>query len=163
MIGHVDLLQALQDLHCVVHIHDPLDVAPSSVCGADYSWDDGMRTLAYEVNSGTNVKHVFTGNQEILQEDATRLLLAVQKDVILSRSDLQSAYYILDVWFVQLYNVAYQALILSGPRNLIPDRHTQGIRKETLVYQDLSLTSTMSCFVICMGMAKPAIAASATS
>jgi hypothetical protein len=163
LIGRVDPLQALQDVHHFVRIHDPLDVAPSSVCGTDYSWNDGMRTLAYEVNSGTNVKHVFTGNQEILQEDATRLLLAVQKDVILSRSDLQSAYYILDVWFIQLYYVAYQALILLGPRNLILDRRTQGIRKETLIYQDLSWTSRMSCFVICMGMAKSAIATSATS
>lgn len=56
------------------------------------SWDDGMQTLTYEVNDGARVKHIFTGNHEGLQEDATSLLLAVQKDVILSRSDLHSMY-----------------------------------------------------------------------
>jgi hypothetical protein len=49
-----------------------------------------MRNLTYQVNSGVSVQHVFTGNQEILQQDATKLLLDIQKDVILSRSDLHS-------------------------------------------------------------------------
>lgn len=51
-----------------------------------------MRNLTYQVNSGVRVQHVFTGNQEILQQDATKLLLDIQKDVILSRSDLHSMY-----------------------------------------------------------------------
>ncbi|KAG2364305.1 hypothetical protein BDR07DRAFT_1279993, partial [Suillus spraguei] len=71
----------------------PLDYAPSSVGKIDSSWDDMMRNLTYQVNSGVRVQHVFTGNQEILQQDATKLLLNIQKDVILSRSDLHSPYF----------------------------------------------------------------------
>jgi hypothetical protein len=52
-----------------------------------------MRNLTYQVNNGVRVQHVFTGNQEILQRDATKLLLDIQKDVILSRSDLHSPYF----------------------------------------------------------------------
>ncbi|KAG2092318.1 uncharacterized protein F5147DRAFT_532461, partial [Suillus discolor] len=70
----------------------PLDCAPSSVGKIDSSWDDTMRNLTYQVNSGVRVQHVFTGNQEVLQQDATKLLPDIQKDVILSRSDLHSMY-----------------------------------------------------------------------
>ncbi|KAG2141857.1 hypothetical protein DEU56DRAFT_268405 [Suillus clintonianus] len=92
LICHVDPLQAVRGLQRL-RIWDPLDDAPSSVGKFDCSWDDKMRTLTYEVNSGVRVQHVFTGNQEILQQDATKLLLDVQKDVILSRNDLHSPYF----------------------------------------------------------------------
>ncbi|KAG2046897.1 hypothetical protein BDR06DRAFT_144182 [Suillus hirtellus] len=92
LICHIDPLQALRGPHHRLPIRDPLDCAPSSVGKIDSSWDDTMRNLTYQVNSGVRVQHVFTGNQEILQQDATKLLLAIQKDVILSRSDLHSMY-----------------------------------------------------------------------
>ncbi|KAG1747776.1 uncharacterized protein EDB91DRAFT_1114795 [Suillus paluster] len=92
-ICHVDPLQALRELHHLLPIGDPLDDAPSSIGKIDSSWDDRMRTLTYQVNSGARVQHIFTGNQEILQQDATKLLLDIQKDVILSRSDLHSPYF----------------------------------------------------------------------
>lgn len=90
LIGHVDPLLALRDPQHSLPITDPLDVMPSSLGKTIDSWDDGMRTLTYEIGEGVRAKHVFTGNQEILQEGATRLLHAVQEDVILSRSDLHS-------------------------------------------------------------------------
>ncbi|KAG0704566.1 hypothetical protein DFH29DRAFT_910904 [Suillus ampliporus] len=99
VIYHGDPLQALRGLHHLLPIYDPVDDAPSSVGKIDSSWDDRMRTLTYEVNSGAKVQHVFTGNQEILQQDATQLLLDIQKDVILSRSDLNSPYF---TWFTKL-------------------------------------------------------------
>lgn len=93
LICHIDPLQALRGPHHRLPIRDPLDYAPSSVGKIDSSWDDMMRNLTYEVNTSVRVQHVFTGNQEILQEDATKLLLDIQKDVILSRSDLHSPYF----------------------------------------------------------------------
>ncbi|KAG2143760.1 uncharacterized protein EDB93DRAFT_1154582 [Suillus bovinus] len=93
LICHIDPLQALRGPHHRLPIRDPLDYAPSSVGKIDTSWDDMMRNLTYQVNSGVRVQHVFTGNQEILQQDATKLLLDIQKDVILSRSDLHSPYF----------------------------------------------------------------------
>lgn len=93
LICHTDPLQALRGPHHCLPIRDPLDYAPSSVGKIDTFWDDMMRNLTYQVNSGVRVQHVFTGNQEILQQDATKLLLDVQKDVILSRSDLHSPYF----------------------------------------------------------------------
>lgn len=93
LICHIDPLQALRGPHHRLPIRDPLDCAPSSVGKIDSSWDDTMRNLTYQVNSGVRVQHVFTGNQEILQQDATKLLLDIQKDVILSRSDLHSPYF----------------------------------------------------------------------
>lgn len=93
LICHVDSLQALRGPYHLLPIRDPLDYAPSSIGKFDSSWDDMMRTLTYEVNSGVKVQHVFTGNQEILQQDATKLLRHIQKDVILSRSDLHSPYF----------------------------------------------------------------------
>ncbi|KAG1845900.1 hypothetical protein DFJ58DRAFT_800196 [Suillus subalutaceus] len=93
LICHTDPLQALRGPHHRLPIRDPLDYAPSSVGKMDSTWDDMMRNLTYQVNSGVRVQHVFTGNQEILQQDATKLLLDVQKDVILSRSDLHSPYF----------------------------------------------------------------------
>lgn len=93
LICHIDPLQALRGPHHRLPIRDPLDYAPSSVGKIDSSWDDTMRNLTYQVNSGVRVQHVFTGNQEILQQDATKLLLDIQKDVILSRNDLHSPYF----------------------------------------------------------------------
>lgn len=93
LIRHIDPLQALRGPHHRLPIQDPLDYAPSSVGKIDSSWDDMMRNLTYQVNSGVRVQHVFTGNQEILQQDATKLLLDIQKDVILSRDDLHSPYF----------------------------------------------------------------------
>lgn len=93
LICHIDPLQALRGPHHRLPIRDPLDSAPLSVGKIDSSWDDMMRNLTYQVNSGVRVQHVFTGNQEILQQDATKLLLDIQKDVILSRSDLHSPYF----------------------------------------------------------------------
>lgn len=93
LICHIDPLQALRGPHHRLPIRDPLDSAPLSVGKIESSWDDMMRNLTYQVNSGVRVQHVFTGNQEILQQDATKLLLDIQKDVILSRSDLHSPYF----------------------------------------------------------------------
>ncbi|KAG1897170.1 uncharacterized protein F5891DRAFT_1050741 [Suillus fuscotomentosus] len=80
LICHIDPLQALRGPHHRLPIRDPLDCAPSSV------------GKLIPLNSGVRVQHVFTGNQEMLQQDATKLLLDIQKDVILSRSDLHSMY-----------------------------------------------------------------------
>lgn len=93
LICHIDPLHALRGPYHRLPIRDPIDSAPLSVGKIDSSWDDMMRNLTYQVNSGVRVQHVFTGNQEILQQDATQLLLNIQKDVILSRSDLHSPYF----------------------------------------------------------------------
>ncbi|KAG2346028.1 hypothetical protein BDR05DRAFT_960339 [Suillus weaverae] len=93
LIYHIDPLEALRGPHHRLPIRDPLDYAPASVGRIDSSWDNMMRNLSYQVNSGVRAQHVFTGNQKILQQDATKLLLDIQKDIILSRSDLHSPYF----------------------------------------------------------------------
>lgn len=93
LICPIDSLQALRGPYHCLPIRDPIDSAPLSVGKIDSTWDDMMRNLTYQVNSGVRVHHVFTGNQGILQQDATILLLKIQNDVILSRSDLHSPYF----------------------------------------------------------------------
>lgn len=49
-----------------------------------------MQSWNYGVKGGVTLCHVFTGNQEHLQEDATALLERVQREVVLRKEDRSS-------------------------------------------------------------------------
>jgi len=49
-----------------------------------------MQSWIYGVKDGVTLCHVFTGNQEHLQEDATALLERIQSEVLLRKEDPSS-------------------------------------------------------------------------
>ncbi|KAG9308048.1 hypothetical protein JVU11DRAFT_12615 [Chiua virens] len=91
--GKVDPLSSLRDPHRSSTLVRPTNHIPSVVDSDSTTWDDGMQSWLYAVNGGVTVSHVFTGNQEHLQEDATVLLERIQCEVLLRREDNFSPYF----------------------------------------------------------------------
>lgn len=53
-------------------------------------WDNGMQSYRYCISDGASVYHIFTGNQEHLQGEATELLAEMQCHLLLARQDMSS-------------------------------------------------------------------------
>ncbi|KAF9224259.1 hypothetical protein BS17DRAFT_105572 [Gyrodon lividus] len=91
--GKIDPLSKLRDSHHSHILTHPVDNPPSFLQSTKRSWDDGMQSWTYLVNYGVSLQHVFTGNQENIQTEATALLEGIQCDVLLSKEDPSSPYF----------------------------------------------------------------------
>ncbi|KAF8141332.1 hypothetical protein EV363DRAFT_1391802 [Boletus edulis] len=91
--GKVDPLSSLRDPHQSSTLIRPTNDIPSVVVPDSVAWDDGMQSWIYSVKNGVTLCHVFTGNQEHLQEDATALLEKIQCEVLLRKEDFSSPYF----------------------------------------------------------------------
>lgn len=70
----------------------PTNDIPSVVVSDSTTWDDGMQSWIYNVKDAVMLRHVFTGNQEHLQEDSTALLERIQCEVLLPREGPSSEF-----------------------------------------------------------------------
>ncbi|KAF8550734.1 hypothetical protein OG21DRAFT_1513652 [Imleria badia] len=91
--GKIDSLSSLRDPYQSNTLIRPTNDAPSVVVCDSITWDDGMQSWIYSVKNGVILCHVFTGNQEHLQEDATALLMRIQCDILLRKDDPPSPYF----------------------------------------------------------------------
>ncbi|KAG6381858.1 hypothetical protein JVT61DRAFT_472 [Boletus reticuloceps] len=91
--GKVDPLSSLRDPHQSSTLIRPTNNIPSVVVPDSIAWDDGMQSWIYSVKNGVTLCHIFTGNQEHLQEDATALLEKIQCEVLLRKEDPSSPYF----------------------------------------------------------------------
>ncbi|KAF8839374.1 hypothetical protein BDN67DRAFT_1070101 [Paxillus ammoniavirescens] len=91
--GKIDPLWELRDPHHSHFLTYPTVNVPSFLQYNERSWDDGMQAWTYLVKNGVSLRHVFTGNQENLQIEATTLLERIQCDVLLKKEDPSSPYF----------------------------------------------------------------------
>lgn len=86
-------LESVRDPQQTLPMILPLDVYPASVEPSAIMWQDGMRTLSYNIkkDEGIIVKHIFTCNLVRLQEEPTSLFRDFQTDVELRRQGGDSA------------------------------------------------------------------------
>ncbi|KAH7891009.1 hypothetical protein F5I97DRAFT_1923502 [Phlebopus sp. FC_14] len=92
--GKVDPLSKLRTLHHVLKLVHPVNNAPPFLDHEQGSWDDKMQYWSYLIKDNVSVQHVFTGNEDFLQVEATKLLEDIQRDVLLKREDPSSPYFI---------------------------------------------------------------------
>lgn len=71
------------------HIRPTNDI-PSEVVSYCIFWDDGMQSWVHSVRDGVFLRHIFTGNLDHLQEDATALLETIQAEALLCQENLSS-------------------------------------------------------------------------
>lgn len=90
--GKNDSLSSLRDPYQSSTLIRPTNNVPSVVVSDSITWDDGIQSWIYSVKDGVTLCHIFTGNQEHLQEDATTLLERIQRDVLLRKEDPSSKY-----------------------------------------------------------------------
>lgn len=88
--GKVDSLWRLRDPYKSSTLIRPTNNIPSVVASDSISWDDGMQSWIHGVRDGVTLCHVFTGNQERLQGEATALLERIQCEALLRREDPSS-------------------------------------------------------------------------
>ncbi|KAH7910252.1 hypothetical protein BJ138DRAFT_133067 [Hygrophoropsis aurantiaca] len=91
--GHVDPLSALRDLHQAAFLPMPHNTAPPDVPINIIDWEDGMRTITYQVNPSATVTHIFTGNHEDLQNEPSEFLHVLQEDVQILRKERSNPYF----------------------------------------------------------------------
>ncbi|KAG8221190.1 hypothetical protein J3R82DRAFT_2755 [Butyriboletus roseoflavus] len=91
--GKADSLSNLRDPYQSSTFIRPTINIPSVVVSDSITWDDEMQSWIYGVRDGVVLCHVFTGNQEHLQEDATALLEKIQCEALLRRKDPSSPYF----------------------------------------------------------------------
>ncbi|KAF9233721.1 hypothetical protein BU15DRAFT_53502, partial [Melanogaster broomeanus] len=72
----------------------PTDHAPPFLRYVERAWDDGMQSWTYLVKDSVSLQHFFTGTQENLQAEATTLLDGIQSDVLLTKEDSHSRFWI---------------------------------------------------------------------
>ncbi|KIK90494.1 hypothetical protein PAXRUDRAFT_151821 [Paxillus rubicundulus Ve08.2h10] len=91
--GKTDPLWKLRDPHHSHFLTYPTVNVPSFLQYNERFWDDGMQSWTYLVKKGVSLRHIFTGNQENLQKEATALLETIQCDILLKKEDSSSPYF----------------------------------------------------------------------
>ncbi|KIJ65344.1 hypothetical protein HYDPIDRAFT_110377 [Hydnomerulius pinastri MD-312] len=92
--GKVDPLSKLRDPHHTYALVQPVNNVPSFIPCRERSWDEGMQYWTYLIKDDVSVQHVFTRNEEHLQTEATSLLEDIQRDVLLSKEESSSPYFV---------------------------------------------------------------------
>jgi hypothetical protein len=84
-LGYCVSLDAVRNFQEAISTPLPADIYPDKMDSSAVIWGDEMRTFWYYFGNGAVVKHIYTCNEDVLQEEPTQLFEEFQLHVELSR------------------------------------------------------------------------------